>query len=382
MNARHDEPPLFSVVIPTYRRPDALARVLAAWEHQEPSDLPFEVVVVDDGSADGTLELLAAHRPRRYGWRVATQENAGPARARNHALALARGTLVLFTGDDIEPTPCLLAEHWRAHERARDPRTVVLGLTRWPPDAEITATMRHVDGVGAQQFSYHFLEDGAEYDFRHFYTSNVSIRRSLLDREPGYFSTDFPAAAFEDAELAYRLAGHGARIVYRRAPLAFHHHPYTAPAFFRRQVRCGAMAEVLHRKQPALAKFLGVRELAWARLDALAAPRERRVAAATVAAALEGWEARMLRFAAFFDAFDGPHVDDLYLKVFAYGFEKGLAEARLPRDAARRACAWRFSTTIPAAVAHAGRLARRRGLPLPAADHQALVALAPDLTPA
>ena len=66
--------------------------------------------------------------------------------------------------------------------------------------------MRHVDGPGAQQFSYHYMVDGAEYDFRHFYTSNVSLRRDLLDREPEGFSTEFPAAAFEDAELAYRLS--------------------------------------------------------------------------------------------------------------------------------------------------------------------------------
>lgn len=371
----HGERPLFSVVVPTFRRLDALKLVLTAWERQTPTDLPFEVVVVDDGSGDGTADFLVAHRPRRYGWRCASQRNAGPAQARNHALALARGSFVLFTGDDIEPSPTLLAEHWQAHQQSDDPNTVILGLTRWPEDVERTATMRHVDGTGAQQFSYHFLEDGAEYDFRHFYTSNVSLRRSLLDLEPTYFSTDFPSAAFEDAELAYRLAGHGARIIYRRAPLAFHHHPYTAAGFFRRQVRCGAMAEVLHRKQPVLAKFLGIRELAWHRLDALAAPQGDRAAVTAVAEALEDWEARMVRFAGFFDPLDGPHVDDLYLKVFAYGFEKGLAEARLGADQARWVCAWRFFETIPAAVAHAGRLARRRGLPLPEADHATLVSL-------
>ena len=204
--------PRFSVVIPSYNRRLTLERVLDGYQLQTAEAPPFEVIVVDDGSTDGTAELLASRRPSRYRLRFARQANGGPALARNRGLALAQGDIVLFTGDDVEPTPSLLAEHSRAHDARAAPTAIVLGLTRWTPDAELTATMRHIDGEGAQQFSYHFLKDGAEYDFRHFYTSNVSIRRSLLDCEPGYFATDFPAAAFQDAELAYRLSLHGGRI--------------------------------------------------------------------------------------------------------------------------------------------------------------------------
>ena len=351
---------LFSVVMPTYRRLDALRRVLSAYEQQEPHDLPFEVVVVDDGSGDETAAFLANLRPRRFQYRFASQANAGPAAARNHALSLARGEVVLFTGDDIEPTATLLADHWRAHQRHDTPEVVVLGRTAWPPGVPTTATMRHIDGPGAQQFSYHYLEDGETYDFRHFYTSNVSIRRSLLDREPSYFSTAFPAAAFEDAELAYRLAGHGARIVYHAAPLAYHHHPYTAPGFFRRQERCGAMAAVLYDLNPALSKYLGIRELAWARLDALAQPAS--------AGDLATLEQHALQLATFCDGLDRPPVDNLFLELFRYGFMKGLAEARLEPEMAQRVLHKLFLDTIPPAVAHYGRLARKRGLPLPTND--------------
>ena len=74
--------PLFSVVMPSYNRRPILQRVLAAWEHQEPYDLPFEVVIVDDGSSDGTAEWLAEQRPERFRLRRAVQTNSGPARAR------------------------------------------------------------------------------------------------------------------------------------------------------------------------------------------------------------------------------------------------------------------------------------------------------------
>ncbi len=369
--------PLFSVVIPSYNRRDTLERVLAAYERQTPEDLPFEVVVVDDGSSDGTRELLAAWRPRRYRYRFARQANGGPARARNRGISLAGGELVLFTGDDVEPTPTLLAEHWRGHQALNDPAALVLGLTRWPPGAPLTHTMRHIDGVGAQQFSYQYLDDGAEYDFRHFYTSNVSIRRRLLDREPGYFSTEFPAAAFEDAELSYRLARHGARIVYRAAAEAYHHHPYTAPGFFRRQQRCGEMAAVLYRMWPQLEKWLGTKELGWCRVELAKSGAGERRRVSRLAADLETWERRAVGLAAFFDPLDVSPVDDLLYEVFRYGYVKGLAGALYEPPVARRLCAAFYLDIFPAVAARFAVKMGRARLPFPCADQRAIASLAP-----
>jgi GT2 family glycosyltransferase len=304
----------FSVVIPTFRRRPTLERVLDAWERQEPSDLPFEVVVVDDGSGDGTAELLAQVRPRRYRFRFASQENGGPARARNRALAMARGEIVLFTGDDIEPAPDLLAEHDRGHLASGDPRVAILGLTRWPQGGETTATMRHIDGPGAQQFSYHFFEDGAEYDFRHLYTSNVSVHRELLDQEPTGFSEDFPAAAFEDAEFGYRLALHGLRIRYRRAAVAYHHHPYDARGFFRRQWRCGEMAAVLYGKLPELRRHLDLGTLESARITLLHHHIEGEGEGLPLP--VEAVEERALRIATFYDPLPQDPIAPLLFSLF------------------------------------------------------------------
>ena len=142
------DPPFVSVVIPTFNREADLGRCLEGWERQQPADLPFEVVVVDDGSSDGTAARLRGWGGRRFSLRSAHQANAGPAAARNRALELAAGELVLFTGDDIEPTPTLLAEHCQGHRERGDPAAAVLGLIRWPPGVALSATMRHVDGVG------------------------------------------------------------------------------------------------------------------------------------------------------------------------------------------------------------------------------------------
>ena len=83
---------LASVVIPTFNRLGELRQVLDALESQHlPADAPaFEVVVIDDGSRDGTWRWLSRQR-RRYPLICRRQANAGPARARNQGAACARG---------------------------------------------------------------------------------------------------------------------------------------------------------------------------------------------------------------------------------------------------------------------------------------------------
>ncbi|MGZ7079735.1 MAG: glycosyltransferase family 2 protein, partial [Thermoanaerobaculia bacterium] len=106
-------PPYFSVVIPTYNRLNMLREVLRALGDQ--ADAPeFEVIVVDDGSKDGTGATLEAHRPS-YPFTFRSQANGGPGRARNHGVTLATGRFVVFIGDDTVPERNFLAEHARVH---------------------------------------------------------------------------------------------------------------------------------------------------------------------------------------------------------------------------------------------------------------------------
>jgi hypothetical protein len=289
---------------------------------------------------------------------------------------MASGELVLFSGDDIEPAPDLLEEHRRAHERHDDPMVAVLGLTRWPDDMELTATMRHVDGPGAQQFSYHYLVDGKEYDFRHFYTSNVSVRRQLLDLEPEGFSTDFPAAAWEDAEYSYRLCRHGMRIFYHAAAVAHHHHPYEVRSFCARQRRSGAMARVLDTLRPELRKWTGLEDLEWTRLALLGLAAEHRRVIRSVARELERWEDRAASLAGVYDhAPPCPAVDRLLLPLFRYAYLKGLAEAAHDGELARELCAALFVELLPRGVYHMREKMDELGLPMPSADSAALLGL-------
>jgi len=369
--------PIFSVLIPTFGRADALAMALQAWECQEPSDVSFEVVVIDDGSPDNTRDLLASVRPHRFNLRRLAQENAGPAAARNRGLREAKGQIILFTGDDIEPAPDLLEQHLKGHCEAADADIAILGLTKWPETATVTATMRHIDGVGAQQFSYHWLKDGSEYDFRHFYTSNISVQRSLLDREPTGFSEDFPSAAFEDAEYAHRLTAHGLRIRYRASAQAYHHHPYDARSFFARQRRCGRMAALLWDRQPALAKWLAIKDIEDLRLQAATLDSARRTTAGGVSQDLEHWEGHALALAGFYDRLDqSPKAQDSLLHcLFRYAFLKGLSEGLFDPDQAQSAAAAAFVALMPSAAKDYKKGLESQGLPCPAEDTRRMIGL-------
>jgi glycosyltransferase involved in cell wall biosynthesis len=251
----------FSIVIPTYNRLEMLVRVLEALDSQE--DPPsFEVVVVDDGSSDGTAESLERlEREQRYGYPLVryTQPNGGPGRARNRGVEMASGRIVVFIGDDTVPEPRFLREHARVHEQHGGDRWIAcLGYTGWPEDGKVTPFMEYINDYGLQ-FGYRLIEHDTVVPFNFFYTSNISIERSLLLEHP--FDTSFPSAAWEDIELAYRLDHLGLRIHYNEHAVTRHHHPTSVSSFARRQFTVGRSGAVFFEKHPELNHFLGIEEL-------------------------------------------------------------------------------------------------------------------------
>jgi GT2 family glycosyltransferase len=246
--------PAFSVVIPTYERPDTLFQVLEALGRQE-SPPSFEAVVVDDGSRDETSERLAAF-PAPYSLRRLRQANSGPAAARNRGVREARGQRILFLGDDTVPEPGLLSVHARAHDEPRAFQAAVLGYTTWPRERRVSPFLHHINEYGLQ-FGYGLIENPDSVPFNFFYTSNISLSRALL-LEVGLFDTTFPHAAWEDIEIAYRMEKRGMRIVYRPEAVARHHHDISFASFRSRQRRSGESAAIFFAKHPELGDFLGV----------------------------------------------------------------------------------------------------------------------------
>lgn len=251
----------YSVVIPTYNRLATLRMVLSALSAQR--DAPrFEVVIVDDGSTDGTageLEATAASAKLPCEFQFASQKNSGPGRARNLGVEMATGDYVVFIGDDTVPEDRFLAEHDRTHTaNAFHPDVACLGYTGWPAGERVTAFMDYINDFGLQ-FGYELIEDGTVVPFSFFYTSNISLRRDVLRSAP--FDTTFPAAAWEDIELAYRLDARGLKIHYNARAVTRHYHPISVDSFARRQYTVGRSGAIFFEKHKELGHFLGVHEL-------------------------------------------------------------------------------------------------------------------------
>lgn len=260
MDCPEDSPVDYSVVIPTYERLDVLPEVLRALGAQAGAP-PFEVVVVDDGSADGTWPWLEAHHGD-FGVpvRIFRQENAGPARARNWGVTQAEGARLAFLGDDTVPGTGWLAAHHRAWTRRRESlgdgeSLAVIGYTSWHQRMRLNPFLRYINEYGLQ-FGYALIDDPENVPFNFLYTSNLTLPRQALLDEP--FDLGFPYPAWEDIEVAYRLTRAGLRIVYEPRAVVQHDHPTDLVRFMDRQEKAGYSAVVFHRLHPELGPFLGL----------------------------------------------------------------------------------------------------------------------------
>ncbi|HUO85987.1 MAG TPA: glycosyltransferase family 2 protein [Thermoanaerobaculia bacterium] len=247
---------VFSVVIPTHDRLEVLQEVLVALEAQAGAP-DFEIVVVDDGSSDGTTGWLDGRRSSGPPLTVLHQANRGPAAARNRGVAAATGRWVAFLGDDTVPSVGWLAAHREAHRRRGDREDLaVIGHTGWHPRMRPDPFLRYINEYGLQ-FGYALITDPDEVPFNFFYTSNLSLSRQLLLAEP--FDTSFPHAAWEDIEAGYRMSRrHGMRLTYEPAARTAHDHPTDFARFATRQEKAGYSAVLFHRLHPELGGFLGL----------------------------------------------------------------------------------------------------------------------------
>jgi GT2 family glycosyltransferase len=248
--------PTASVVVPTFDRLRDLERVIRAiFEQVAELSSPCEIVVVDDGSSDGTAQWLDQNRSE-FGLTVLSQENAGPALARNRGVKASTGEIILFLGDDTVPQPGWLRAHLEAHRLEGSGRPMaVLGYTSFPSEDD-SPFLRWINEFGAQ-FGYALIDDPTDVPFNFFYTSNISLPRRVFEALGG-FRVDFPAAAWEDIEFAYRAVESGMFLRYLPGARTVHHHRVRVASFCARQETSGRSAAIFSVLHPELEGFLGV----------------------------------------------------------------------------------------------------------------------------
>lgn len=242
-----------SVIIPTYNRCSHLRDCLSALSRQTSG--PREVIVIDDGSTDGTPRLLAelaAGKSLPFALKTVRQENSGPAAARNRGLELAAGNLIAFLGDDMIPEPGWLEKHISAH-RQRGLSCAVCGFTDWDREGMPVSPLLEYINLHGHQFGFKHFRPGQEVPFTGFYTSNLTVPARFL--EEVRFDEWFRRAAFEDCELGYRLCYRGMRIIYEPGCLVRHRHRMTAGDFCLRQQRLGELWVEMVARWPQLKPY-------------------------------------------------------------------------------------------------------------------------------
>jgi glycosyltransferase involved in cell wall biosynthesis len=238
-----------SVIIPTRNRKDILLRSLKALAEQSLARDRYEVLVVSDGSTDGTETAVEAiQRQGRLRLRVFGQPHRGANAARNVALRHASGRLLIFINDDTVAVHDFLEQHLNTHERYPDDTVCVLGrMTIAPEIPKSIFSALHLDAC------YELFRGRSELDWTAFFTCNVSMKRAFLARH-GSFDEDL--RWFEDVELAERLRHHGLRLIYNEAALAYHFHLLTETDYFGMAKREGQALMTWYRKAPHLTREL------------------------------------------------------------------------------------------------------------------------------
>src|SRR5262249_38497297 len=282
--------PRISVALPTCNRKDVLRFCFAALAFQTLQETLWEVVVVDDGSVDGT-ESFCSDLMLPYRLTYVRTENRGPGAARRISVESARGEFVLLCNDDTIPSSTLLAEHLAFHLAHPREKWAVLGEFR-PSDGVTRRALSFFVNTSAFFFPQKDLKAGDIRDQAFFITCNLSVRRDAVLRA-GNFDLAFRVA--EDTELGTRLMKQGMRVIYHPAATAWHEHARCTTADLIRRARAYGTADwQLFQKHPQLlgngaSPFGSLSEAD--RLRMLAHVEEHRPAVASGVAALEQLDA-------------------------------------------------------------------------------------------
>ena len=237
----------FSIVIPTYNRLPILQKCLLALEIQtldRQTVTDYEIVVVDDGSTDGTIEWLNSSTAQLPHLKFYEQAHKGASAARNLGVEQARGDTIVFIDSDIVVTPTFL----QCHAETLLQRQKVLGDDR---------VFTYGAVINTANFEAPTTEPYKVLDFSNAYfaTTNVAISRHWL-LEVGLFDLGFDLYGWEDLELGVRLKNQGIEMMKCPEAVGYHWHPAFSldriPRLIEQELERGKMGIVFYGKHPTL----------------------------------------------------------------------------------------------------------------------------------
>ena len=221
---------LFSIIVPTYNRPEKLAACLQSFVEVEYPRDGFQVIVVND-STEISVETTISPFQNQLNLTLLTQPNSGPAKARNSGAFGAEGKFLVFTDDD-----CTVGTDWLQNLEKRfvkTPDCLIGGRTinALPDNIYSTASQQLIDYL----YSYY----NAIADRAQFFTSNNFALSAEAFQQIGGFDTSFSLAAGEDREFCDRWLHSGNAAIYAPEVTVYHSHALTLSKFWQQQFNYG-----------------------------------------------------------------------------------------------------------------------------------------------
>jgi GT2 family glycosyltransferase len=240
-----------TVVVPTYNRRKLLAAAVASLRQQTLSDR-YEILIVSDGSTDGTDEDYREPLSRPL-TRLVRQEKQGfgLSAARNLGIREAQGRLVLFLDDDMTADERMVQVHVDTHARFGDD-VAVRGRVKPSPELPDTPFCQIVLGDVCRLYDDN-TEQARFTDFGTAVSWQTSYKRAML-AELGGFDETFRCYGWEDIEFSYRASRAGLRFYYQPQAISYHNDQRQTMATHGQRLRnASRMAPVLFERHPELA---------------------------------------------------------------------------------------------------------------------------------
>ncbi|HOY65399.1 MAG TPA: glycosyltransferase [Candidatus Ozemobacteraceae bacterium] len=237
-----NDSPRVSVVVPAFNRPAFLGECLEALVAQRTGH-SWEVIVVDDGSAEDLRPVEQAFRTRLALTWIRLEVNGGPARARNAGIDAARGEIVLFTDADCRPEPGWIEAMTNPFDKAGV--SGVKGVYR-TAQTDLWARLAQLEF----EERFELLSTAPDIDFVDTYSGG--FRRADLVSVGG-FDTQFPRADNEDVDLSFRIKELGGRFVFAPDAIVWHRHREGAWNYFRLKIGRGFWRMRVYRRHPGKA---------------------------------------------------------------------------------------------------------------------------------
>ena len=235
-----DNLPSFSIVVPTYNRPNPLAACLAAINQLNYPTDRFELIVADDGSSP-TVRDIVDRFVGKMKIRFVQLSNGGPARARNIGATHAAGEFIAFTDDDCRVDPDWL--NALAVAAVACPDHLIGGQVQNALSDNLYAEASQL----LVEYLYSHYTD--RRGLPRFFTSNNMALSAESFHRLGGFDTKFGLAAGEDRDFCHRWRHGGGRLHYAPDALIRHFHTLTAAQFWRQHANYGRGARQFHQQR-------------------------------------------------------------------------------------------------------------------------------------